>query len=112
MIVLKRAPTIALVALCASLVAVAAQETRRFPAWPLILAETTAPGTDRGIGDGEPVRSQAARHALGARMRNERLPYLPGSLIVRFRPGTSTLARTSLLALVNGAPDATASDAN
>ena len=67
-----------------------------------IVADLTAPGTDNGL-RADPLR-HAEADAIKQRMR-ARIPdslYAPGSIIVKFRPGTSVPARQAMLALVNG----------
>ena len=70
---------------------------------------SSAAGIDRGLRPGSILR--AARQAAGARAAGSaRARYVPGSVIVKFRTGTSTAARAALLAVVDGR--ATARPAN
>src|SRR5919109_2240818 len=62
-------------------------------------SDITAPAIDRGIRDNDPPR--AVRTSTSGRIdRSE--PFLRGSIIVKFRPGTTAAARRAMLASVNG----------
>ena len=59
-----------------------------------VLSEFTAPGIDRGVHDNDaPPLVRTSRNG----------EYLRGSIIVKFRPGTSLGSRRAVLALVDGA---------
>ena len=73
-----------------------------------VLSESSAPAIDRGIRDNDPPREPGA--AGGREIRRGR--FLRGSLIVRFRDGTSPAARALMVGRVNGARTQALSDAD
>ena len=80
-----------------------AQDTRLPPQFPALLSDTTAPAIDRGIRELDPPR--APRDDSSVRVaadvgRSER--FVDGSIIVRFRPGTTPDARRAMLSQVDG----------
>ncbi len=81
----------------------AAQEPRR--GLNVRVSDATAPAIDRGIRDNDATRpaATAANEVLPTGARAE---YLRGSLIVKFRAGTSAAARAAMLAMVGGTPTA------
>ena len=89
------------------LAAVAAQNA---PTFPVLLSDLTAPAIDRGLRDNDPPR--APRGDRGLVVDDGGAAFLPGSLIVKFRPGTSAEARRLVLAQVDGAAAGPASYAN
>src|SRR6185503_18525653 len=60
----------------------------------------SAPAVDRGLRAGTTLR--AARQATGSFARAARARYVAGSVIVKFKRGTSAAARAALLAVVDG----------
>ena len=100
-----RARAAALVGLSLWLVSVAAQDLLPAAAPPLASA-TTARGIDRGLRPGSAVRPPRQANETLARMRAS-ARYIPGSLIVKFKPGTSAAARAALLAAVDARPTPT-----
>ena len=87
--------TISLFVAAAWLATAGAQTTASFRA---LVADITAPPIDRGLRENEPPRdprTDATRRILGE-------PFLRGSLIVKFRPGTSPDAQRIMLAQVDG----------
>ena len=82
-----------LVAASAWFVTAAAQTT---PSFRTLLADITAPAIDRGLRDNDPPRDPRTSSGLSE-------PFLRGSLIVKFRAGTSADAQRSMLAQVEGA---------
>jgi serine protease len=65
----------------------------------IVVSDLSAPGIDRGIRDNDlprPVRTSVS----GRIDRNE--PFLRGSIIVKFRAGTTPVAQRAMLASVNG----------
>jgi serine protease len=65
-------------------------------------ASSVAPAIDRGLRTGGAPRAvRKAADSYTQRMSG-RAQYVPGSLIVKFRSGTSTAARAALIALVDG----------
>src|SRR5262245_35936605 len=74
-----------------------AQQTTGGAASRVLLSETAAPAIDRGVRDNDPPRdpADAASHTHHGR-------FLRGSVIVRFRDGTSATARASMVGRING----------
>jgi serine protease len=69
-----------------------------------LVSGLTASAIDRGLRDNESpfaVRSSTDRVAAG-----DTVPYLPGSIVVKFRAGTTRTAERAMLALIKGAPTA------
>ena len=65
----------------------------------VLVTELSAPGIDRGIRDNDPPRP--VRTSVSGRIdRTE--PFLRGSIIVKFRAGTTPAAQRAMLASVNG----------
>jgi serine protease len=91
------------VALAAWLVVSAAQEPQIPSSLPSLVADLTAPGTDRGLRANDPPR---APRTAADRVRIERvgrdLPYERGSVIVKFRTDSSATARLASVASVAG----------
>ncbi|NOT26692.1 MAG: S8 family serine peptidase [Acidobacteria bacterium] len=79
-----------------------AQSDRPVQASPRLLSEAGLPAIDRGVRDFDPPRpprgARTARAAGGAAAA----PFLRGSIIVKFRPGTTATAQRAMLARVNG----------
>src|SRR2546428_8926553 len=101
------------VALAAWLVVSAAQEPQIRSSLRTLVADLTAPGTDRGL------RTNALPRAPRTAAEPERidrtgrdLPYEPGGVIVKFRAGTSATARLASVASVAGAASETPAYAN
>jgi serine protease len=70
----------------------------------LMVQATSLPPIDRGLRDQDPPRAARGRNDAG-RLRAEQgggLPYLPGSLIVKFKPGTTSGAIAAATAQVAG----------
>jgi serine protease len=99
MIFSTRARAAALLVAGAYGAAIAAQAPT--PAFRALVSELSSPGIDRGIRDNDPPRDARTSARDGA---NE--PFVRGSIIVKFRPGTSLAAQRAMLASVNGAPTA------
>src|SRR5688572_27504373 len=70
-------------------------------AFRALVSELTGPGIDRGIRDNDPPRP--ARTSATERQIE---PFVRGSIIVKFRAGTSLAAQRAMLASVNGAATA------
>jgi serine protease len=83
---------------------VATQYAQLEPSLPQLLADTAPPGIDRGLRANDPPRAPRTDAAAE--------PYLRGSLIVRFRPGTSPEAQRALLAQVDATPARPPTDAD
>jgi serine protease len=83
----------------------AAQEPRG--RMKLLVSENGAPAIDRGIRDNDPTRpARTAANDVVDRSSRTGGEYLRGSVIVKFRDGTSAAARSAMLAMVNGAATA------
>ena len=67
-----------------------------------IISDAALPGIDRGLREIRTPSTQLTVDALRDQMARLAQPYLPDSLIVKFRPGTTLNASRSMLALVNG----------
>ncbi|MDA1185397.1 MAG: S8 family serine peptidase [Acidobacteria bacterium] len=90
------------------LAATAAQdgpEPRRYPA---LLAEVAAPAIDRGLRDLDPPRLPArGTSVLAASHDGDATAALDGSVILKFRPGTTPEARRAILSEVGGSATGT-----
>lgn len=81
----------------------AAQEFSLLPQFRALLADITAPPIDRGIRDLDaprPPRHEGATQIAGDGTGGE--PFIRGSIIVKFRPGTPPDAQRAMLAQVDG----------
>jgi len=76
------------------LVWTATERAQSDPWAAMLVAETAPAGIDRGLRDADPPRAPRTDAAAE--------PFLRGSLIVRFRPGTSRDAQRAILAQVDG----------
>lgn len=72
----------------------AIQHAQFTPPAAVLVGDTAAPGIDRGLRENDPPR--------GPRTDLEDEPFLRGSLIVRFRPGTPPAAQRAIVAQVDG----------
>jgi serine protease len=71
------------------------------PGSRILISEVTAPPIDRGLRENDlPREPRTQATDVRARVRGD--AFVPGSLIVRFRPGTGITARRAMLSLVNG----------
>jgi serine protease len=77
-----------------------------------VLSDGELPGVDRGLRETPTPSTAIASQALRDRVDGYRQAYLPDSLIVKFRPGTSPAALRSMLALVDGTTMARMSNAD
>jgi len=68
-----------------------------------IVSDGGLPGIDRGLRETPTPGTALVTQALRDRVEGFLQAYLPDSLIVKFRPGTSAAALRSMLALVDGA---------
>jgi serine protease len=99
-----RATTIAIAIGSLWLATAAAQDTGVLRAYRTLLSEVAAPAIDRGVRDHDAARpARAGKRERIARGARAQLAYLRGSVIVKFRPGTSPGARQAMLTLVQGA---------
>ena len=86
-----------------------AAQSPQLTSYPLMVSSTAPAGVDRGVRDLDlPRDPRTEATSWSVRQRG---PVLAGSVIVKFRPGTSTDVRRRLLAQVDGAPVAPVSDA-
>jgi serine protease len=86
-------------ALTAVMVAVGALVTAQdvVPAFRALMSDVAPPGIDTGVRDADPPRP--ARPSDDDRVsRFGALPYLRGSIIVKFKPGTATASQRAMLA--------------
>lgn len=91
------------VGVCAAALAAGALATvaAQIPsAFPLLISDVTAPAIDRGLRDNDPPRDPRV-DASGVLVAGDD-PFLRGSIIVKFRPGTSAEAQRMMLAQVDG----------
>src|SRR5687767_12054635 len=80
---------------------VVAQDAGVLSRFPIFLSEITAPAIDRGIREFDPARAPRTKGAtLEAAADGGR--FLRGSIIVKFRPGTSPDAQRAMLSQVDG----------
>ena len=101
------------VLLCTALLAagaVATDHAQLVPAGPLVLSEISAPAIDRGLRQFDPPRDP--RNGGPDISITGDQPFVPGSIIVKFRPGTSPDAQRMVLAQVDGSPARPLSDAD
>src|SRR5689334_758328 len=86
-----------------------AQDNGFLPRFPILLSEVAAPGTDRGLF--EPDTPRPPRRE-GETLQIDGGRFLAGSIIVKFRPGTSPDAQRAMLAQVDGSSTPPLSYAN
>jgi serine protease len=77
------------------------QDTGFLPRFPILLSDVAAPGVDRGIRDAEPARPPNTQGTT-LQVAAGGDPFVRGSIIVKFRPGTSPDARRAMLSQVDG----------
>ena len=86
-------------ALTAAIVAVgaivAAQDA--LPGFRALMSDVTLPGIDTGVRDADPPR-EPRPYAYDRVSRSSSLPYLRGSIIVKFRAGTAAASQRAMLA--------------
>jgi serine protease len=82
-----------------SLAIVTAQDAALVPHYPALVSDIGLPGIDRGVRGNDPPRDPRTE---GLRVV-EGEPYVRGSIIVKFRPGTGAAAQRAMLAQVSGA---------
>lgn len=86
------------------------QETGFLPRFPLLLSDLTAPAIDRGLSVDPPPAPRTQREIPRAAADGE--SFLRGSIIVKFRPGTSPDAQRAMLSQVDGSIAPTLTYAN
>jgi serine protease len=107
--------TVAALALgCAALLnrTTTAQQDATAPPSREFISDAALPGIDRGLREVPTPATELAVRAIRDRVAQQRQAYLPDSLIVKFRPGTSLDAERLMLALVDGASASTPAYAN
>jgi len=67
------------------------------PALRALIQDVTAPAMDRGLRDNDPPREPRAGASLVDRAGGSAAPYLSGSIIVKFKGGTSSPSRVSTM---------------
>jgi serine protease len=77
-----------------------------------ILSEGALPGIDRGLRETPTPATEIARASMRDQLAQQAQTYLPDTLIVKFRPGTSTASMRAMLALVDGVSTTTLPSAN
>jgi serine protease len=97
---------VATVLACGGAILIIAHTTAQQPTTtitaPQLISEGELPGIDRGLREVQTPSTVTAMQALRARVAEYTKAYLPDSLIVKFRPGTSLTAQRAMLALVDG----------
>ncbi len=84
--------------LLAGVFGVAAAAQAPVPVFRALVADLSSPGIDRGLRDNDPPRDpRTSANQLDPE------PFVRGSIIVKFRAGTSAAAQRAMLASVNGA---------
>ena len=78
-----------------------AAQSPQLTSYPRMVSQTAPAAVDRGVRDLDSPRDP--RTDATSRSVRHRGPFLPGSIIVKFRPGISTEVRRRLLAQVDGA---------
>ena len=87
---------------CAAIGIALAQDTGLLPRFPILLSEITAPG-DRSRHPRRSIpRGRRAPKATTLQVAADGEPFLRGSIIVKFRPGTSPDAQRAMLSQVDG----------
>jgi serine protease len=88
------------IAVAAVLIAAASAQDALGPRGPVMLSETTAAPTDRGLRENDPAREPRGLRSSTApsELIGTRTPFLHGSVIVKFRPGTTVAAQRAVLA--------------
>jgi serine protease len=103
------------VGVCAAIVAAGALATAvaQVPAaFPLLLSDVTAPAIDRGLRANDPPRDPRSDGQDIIRGAGDDDPFLRGSIIVKFRPGTPGDAQRIMLAQVDGSAPRRVPDAD
>jgi serine protease len=93
----------------AAIVAVTAQDTDGRTS-VVVLSDVAAPAIDRGIRDLDPPRAPGTRATPRTANAPDGVPFLRGSILVKFRPGTAADAQRAMLARVKGVRTRAASD--
>ena len=91
----------ALVAMTLWFATLAAQNVAPPSARRTVASEAAAPGIDRGLRGDDPPPARTASDII-VRASSDRAPYLRGSVIVKFRQGTTPAAQQAILAAIDG----------
>jgi serine protease len=86
---------------CAAIGIALAQDAGILPGFPIVLSEITAPAIDRGIREYDPARPPRTEDTR-LQVAADGEQFLRGSIIVKFRPGTSPDAQRAMLSQVDG----------
>jgi serine protease len=76
-----------------------AQDAAFLPRFPILISDISAPAIDRGIRDADPPRPPRSERDT---LHIDGDPFIRGSIIVKFRPGTTPGAQRAMLAQVDG----------
>ncbi len=77
-----------------------AQDSGFLPRFPILISDLTSPGIDRGLRDDAPRMPRTQGSTVAVAADDER--FIRGSIIVKFRPGTSPDAQRAMLSQVDG----------
>src|SRR5687767_12023296 len=95
------------------IVTVAAQDDSAARLFPVVVSDVSASAIDRGIREFDAPRApRTQRTARFADGTFASAPFLRGSIIVKFRPGTAGTAQRAMLARINGSATRTLSYAS
>jgi serine protease len=78
---------------------VATAQDRASAAW---IADLGSPAIDRGLRDNDPPRQVRTNQGQPFERHRRNLPYVPGSVIVKFRAGTADNARQAMMGRIGG----------
>ena len=81
----------------------AAQDGSVAQQFPVLLTNASAPAIDRGLRESDLPRGPGSWRTRLARGQADAALFLRGSIIVKFRAGTTVGAQRAMLARVNGA---------
>ena len=87
-----------------------AQDSGLQPRFPILVSDLTLPGIDRGLRDDQVRMPRTQGSSLAVAADGEQ--FIRGSIIVKFRPGTSPDAQRAMLSQVDGSIMPTPSYAN
>lgn len=90
----------------------AAQDDRSTRVGPLLLSDVGLPAIDRGVRDFDPPRPPRSARTARVRGGAAAASYVRGSIIVKFRAGTTATAQRAMLARVSGTLTPPLSDAD
>ena len=105
-----RAATIVACAAAIGIASAIAQDTASLPRFPVLLSDMSAPAIDRGIRDVDAPRPPRTEGQTPQIDGERFIPgidgdqVIRGSIIVKFRPGTTPGAQSAMLAQIDGSP--------